>query len=53
MDITWRISFSGRTPGKLILGDALGKVTIKPGFNQTKYETQNSHSWSELISTRL
>lgn len=50
MDITWRISFSGRTPGKLILGDALGKVTIKPGFNQTKYETQNSHSWSELIN---
>ena len=52
MDITWRISFSGRTPGKLTLGDVLGGISAGSLFNQTEYEKQQGHSRSEILSTR-
>lgn len=51
MNITWRLSFSGRTPGKFVMGEVYGRgswVTVK--HDVSGYQKQVDHYEAERLS---
>lgn len=53
MPVSWRISFSGRTPSKLFFGDfvtgALSGSDV--AHNASDWAKTHTHDWSELLRT--
>jgi hypothetical protein len=49
MNITWRISFSGRSPGKLLFGDMFNWA-YRVDHNDTQYDKMVKHDTVELLS---
>jgi hypothetical protein len=49
MDISWRISFSGRSPGKLAFADMLS-LHQRVNYTTSQYEKAVVHAQVELIS---
>jgi hypothetical protein len=49
MDVTWRLSFSGRSPGKMAFADMIN-LSHRPDSNATEYDKAITHDSAELWS---
>ncbi|ORY82356.1 hypothetical protein BCR35DRAFT_352196 [Leucosporidium creatinivorum] len=50
LPVSWRISFSGRSPAKLWLGDTVGNVfNSEVAHNASDLARINAHSWTEEL----
>lgn len=50
MDVTWHLSYSGRTPSKLFLADIVQFSPIAVNLNQSEYQKAMAHDATELWS---
>ena len=51
MDITWHISFSGRSPAMMSIADGIGMLGVPRGRNQSDYQRVMAQDKAELLST--
>jgi hypothetical protein len=50
MDITWHLSFSGRSPAKMAIADSIETSFSSVGHNQSEYENVMAQDQAELFS---
>jgi hypothetical protein len=50
MDITWHLSFSGRSPAKMTIADSIDVDFSKVSHNQSEYENVMAQDKAELFS---
>jgi len=50
MDITWHLSFSGRSPAKMAIADSIETNFSGVGHNQSEYENVMAQDKAELFS---
>jgi hypothetical protein len=50
MDITWHLSFSGRSPAKMAIADSIETNFSDVGHNQSEYENVMAQDKAELFS---
>ncbi|KAJ7582214.1 hypothetical protein C8J56DRAFT_1100622 [Mycena floridula] len=54
MNITWRLSYSGRTPGKFALGEILEMDRrfhrTRANYTMSEHQRAKEHEWSELLN---
>jgi hypothetical protein len=50
MDITWHLSFSGRSPAKMAIADSIETKFSDVGHNQSEYENVMAQAKAELFS---
>jgi hypothetical protein len=50
MDITWHLSFSGRSPAKMAIADSIDTDFFSVGQNQNKYKNVMAQDKAELFS---
>ncbi|ESK88824.1 hypothetical protein Moror_17102 [Moniliophthora roreri MCA 2997] len=53
MNITWHLSFSGRTPNKLVTGELFPPYDPFPDSNVSEWKKQDDHEGAELINSLL
>jgi hypothetical protein len=50
MDITWHLSFSGRSPAKMAIADSIDTDFFSVGQNQSEYKNVMAQDKAELFS---